>query len=84
VVFEQREHVPSEELMNNPAGNEADRSIVDELLAEYLQRIDNGEEVDRDEFLRQHAEHANSLRELLDAGDVVDGTTLLKRVAEYG
>ena len=43
---------------------------IDSLLMEYMQRIDRGEHVDREEFLKQYPEHADELRELIKALDL--------------
>jgi HEAT repeat protein/tRNA A-37 threonylcarbamoyl transferase component Bud32 len=44
----------------------------DEILAEYLIRIDRGEEVDREEFIRQHPEVGEELRAYFADADAVD------------
>jgi serine/threonine protein kinase/Leucine-rich repeat (LRR) protein len=40
---------------------------VDAALRDYLERIDRGEPVDREDFLQRHAEIADALRSLIDA-----------------
>ncbi|MBT4865890.1 MAG: protein kinase [Planctomycetaceae bacterium] len=47
-------------------------SIIDSLLMDYMQRIDRGEEVDREEFFQRHPEHADELRGVLEGGDVIE------------
>jgi WD40 repeat protein/serine/threonine protein kinase len=37
-------------------------SPIDNVLADYLQRVDEGEPVDREQFLKQHPEFADELR----------------------
>lgn len=49
--------------------------IIDVLLAEYLQRVDSDQPVDREEFLRQHPEHADELRELIEADEALSRAT---------
>lgn len=46
-------------------------SQLDELLADYLRRIDSGD-FDRQAFLAEHPELAADLAELIDAADLVD------------
>ena len=45
---------------------------LDQILAEYIRRIDTGECVDRDDFLTAHPELADELVELLDMADKVE------------
>ncbi|HEV3303732.1 MAG TPA: serine/threonine-protein kinase [Planctomycetaceae bacterium] len=40
---------------------------VDAALREYLEQLDRGEPVDREDFLQRHAEIAGALRSLIDA-----------------
>jgi eukaryotic-like serine/threonine-protein kinase len=46
-------------------------SQVDRLFAEYLGSIDRSEKVDCAEFLRQHTEYAEELRELIEADQII-------------
>jgi hypothetical protein len=45
---------------------------VDEVLAEYFRRVDSGEAVDREEFLRSHPEAAGALRSYFDGAEMVE------------
>jgi hypothetical protein len=44
---------------------------LDEIFALYLSACDTGELTSRDDFLKQHPEHADQLRELMDAADLI-------------
>ncbi|MCC9654764.1 serine/threonine-protein kinase [Rhodopirellula halodulae] len=44
---------------------------LDEIFALYLSACDTGEITSREDFLRQHPEHADQLRELMDAADLI-------------
>ncbi|MEO9591192.1 serine/threonine-protein kinase, partial [Rhodopirellula bahusiensis] len=44
---------------------------LDEIFALYLSACDTGELTSRDDFLNQHPEHADQLRELMDAADLI-------------
>lgn len=46
-------------------------AALDELLAEYLRRLDSGS-FDRESFLAEHPDLASDLAELIDAADLVD------------
>lgn len=48
--------------------------LVDEALADYTLRIDRGEPIDREEFLRQHAGIAHELRAYFATSDEVRRT----------
>src|SRR5262245_20386124 len=43
----------------------------DEVLAEYMERVDRGEDVNRDYFLAMHAELAQELHSYFEANDEV-------------
>jgi TRAP transporter TAXI family solute receptor len=45
---------------------------LDALLAAFLSKLDSGESIDREAFLRQSPEYAPQLRELLDAADLIE------------
>ena len=47
-------------------------SELDRILLEYFRRIDAGEEIDKDEFLAQHPEHAEELADFLSAEQQLD------------
>ena len=65
--------------MNHDNSPEPDRSrFVDELLAEYHRRVDAGEAVDREQFLRIHPDSAEALRSYFE------GTDLVERLASPG
>src|ERR1017187_2937842 len=53
---------------------------LESVLADYLVRIDRGEAVDHDAWLRDHADLADDLRSYLDAAHDVD--TLARRAFE--
>ena len=42
------------------------------MLAEYLRRIDAGEDVDREQFIAAHAEVADALRDYFETADDVE------------
>jgi hypothetical protein len=44
---------------------------LDEVLAEYLQRLDRGEAIDREQFLAAHPTLAAGLRAFFEASDRV-------------
>ena len=59
--------------MDHDSSPEPDRSpSVDELLAEYHRRVDAGEAVDREQFLRRHPESADALRSYFEGTDLVE------------
>jgi hypothetical protein len=45
---------------------------LNEVLAEYMQRIDRGEVVDRETLLAQHPDLARELREYFDDTDRIE------------
>ena len=47
-------------------------AAADEVLAEYLQRVDNGEAVDREAFVADHPEVADALKSYFAGADEVD------------
>jgi WD40 repeat protein/tRNA A-37 threonylcarbamoyl transferase component Bud32 len=49
-----------------------DEHRIDQLLAEYLQREDAGEAMDRDMFLRRHPDAAKQLAEVLTMGQLIE------------
>ncbi|MBI5758715.1 MAG: SUMF1/EgtB/PvdO family nonheme iron enzyme, partial [Planctomycetales bacterium] len=55
---------------NSPKPNRS--PSVDELLAEYHRRVDAGEAVDREQFLRRHPEAADELRSYFEGTDLVE------------
>jgi hypothetical protein len=56
--------------MDEPrSSDEAQQQAADELLAEYLRRVEGGEKVDRDEFLRLHPDSAEFLRAYFEGAD---------------
>lgn len=58
---------------------------VDQALLAFLRRHDQGEQVDRESFLREHPELAQQLRSLLDAADWIEqmaGPTLADSLDE--
>ena len=64
--------------MSNPghhAGKADDRlndDRLNEVLAEYLQRVDAGEQIDRAQFIGEHAEMADALRSYFETTDEVE------------
>src|SRR5262245_54528925 len=50
----------------------ARRGLPDEVLAEYMQRLDRGEAVDRQQFLARHPELAEELRSYFAGSDEVE------------
>ncbi|EKJ99024.1 serine/threonine protein kinase [Rhodopirellula baltica SH28] len=50
---------------------ESNEDDLDEIFALYLSACDTGELTSRDDFLNQHPEHADQLRELMDAADLI-------------
>src|SRR5262245_42198970 len=56
------------------------RGLPDEVLAEYMQRLDHGETVDREQFLARHSEWAEELRSYFAGCDEVE--RLGRRAAE--
>lgn len=44
----------------------------DEILLDFLRRHDSGQPMDREEFLREHPEHSERLRKLLEASDWIE------------
>ena len=55
-----------------PESNEI-QSQVDLLFADYLDNLDQGSDFDRERFLQSHPEHANDLRELIEANEIFVG-----------
>ena len=49
----------------------AAESELDLAVADYLERLDRGEVVDRDEFTAQHPQIARQLREFFAASEIV-------------
>ena len=47
------------------------RSLLEEVLAEYMQLLDRGEAVDREQFLARHPEWAEELRSYFADSDEV-------------
>lgn len=50
-------------------------SPLDEILRQYMVRIDRGEQVDRDEFIAQHPEVSEELREYFADADALEKMT---------
>src|SRR5260370_29457739 len=48
------------------------RSLPEEALEEYMQRLDRGEAVDREQFLARHPECAEELRSYFAGSDEVE------------
>jgi WD40 repeat protein len=48
------------------------RSLLEEVLGEYMQRLDRGEAVDREQFLARHPEWAEELRSYFAGSDEVE------------
>jgi tRNA A-37 threonylcarbamoyl transferase component Bud32 len=46
---------------------------LEEVLADYMHRLDRGEAVDREQLLASHPEFAEELRSYFDAADEIDG-----------
>jgi 2-oxo-4-hydroxy-4-carboxy--5-ureidoimidazoline (OHCU) decarboxylase len=60
--------------MNPPEPPEHDhegQQRLEEVLAAYMQRIDRGEQVDREAFVAEHPELADELRAYFAAADQV-------------
>jgi WD40 repeat protein/tRNA A-37 threonylcarbamoyl transferase component Bud32 len=64
---------PDEERAMNPSSGEdsARQRLLEEVLAEHLQRLDRGEAVDREHLLARHPELAEELRSYFAASDEV-------------
>ena len=59
--------------MGRPQEDDASRPArLDEVLAEYMQRVDAGEAVDREELLREHPGLVEELRAYFEAADRVE------------
>src|SRR5262245_35034150 len=59
--------------MNKPGHSQTTReSAFDVALAEYLRRVDAGENVDRAAFVAAHPEVANELREYFSTAEVLE------------
>lgn len=54
-----------------PTDPEAVSEPVNGVLAEYMRRIDGGERIDRERFLREHPEAADQLREYFENLDAL-------------
>ena len=55
--------------MNDPgAGDRSRQADVNAVLAEYMQRVDRGEDVDREQFVAQQPDLSTELRQLLRCG----------------
>lgn len=61
--------------MKNSRNPNQPHPIIDELLAEYLIRVDRGEQVDIEVFVAQHPEHADELREIIEADEALNRAT---------
>ncbi len=60
--------------MTDPTqSSEPGEEHLNELIAEYLRRVDGGEELDPDEFIAPHPEAAESFRQYLEDAAFVDG-----------
>jgi eukaryotic-like serine/threonine-protein kinase len=55
-----------------PPNSASRRSLPEEVLAEYMQRLDRGEVVDREQFLARHSEWAEELRSYFAGSDEVE------------
>ena len=55
-----------------PPNSASRRSLPEDVLAEYMQRLDRGEAVDREEFLARHSEWAEELRSYFAGSDEVE------------
>lgn len=69
---------PASKPPSSPLEAEAREAAADAALAEYLERTERGEAVDREVFLAEHAEVADELRRFFDAD--LDFSTLLDSV----
>ena len=49
-----------------------DPPSIDQVLADYLRRLDAGDILEREAFLKQHPELAEDLAELLETADLID------------
>src|SRR5262245_36533189 len=47
-------------------------SLLEEVLGEYMQRLDRGEAVDREQFLARHPEWAEELRSYFEGSDELE------------
>src|SRR5262249_62436515 len=47
-------------------------SLLEEVLGEYMQRLDRGEAVDREQFLARHPEWAEELRAYFEGSDELE------------
>ena len=54
------------------ADDGSQQSRLEQVLADYMQRVDSGEPVNREELLRQHPDLADELREYFEAADQVE------------
>ena len=69
--------------MNDQSGHaEPKNRQIEAALGEYLERVDRGELVDREEFLARHALIAGQLRSFIAADDEVRKLAGSERVAE--
>ena len=60
--------------MTNPTqSNQPREDRLNALIAEYLRRVDRGEDVDPDEFIAPHPELAESFAQYLQDAAFVDG-----------
>ena len=55
-----------------PPDSASGRSLPAEVLEEYMQRLDRGEAVDREQFLARHSEWAEELRSYFASSDEVE------------
>jgi len=53
--------------MSDPSAAESKDPRIESALREYLDRVDRGEAIDREEFISRHAEIANDLRSFIAA-----------------
>jgi WD40 repeat protein/tRNA A-37 threonylcarbamoyl transferase component Bud32 len=57
---------------DSPNHNDESKSQFDQVLAEYLRRIDAGEDIGHEQFIAEHPDVADSLREYFETADQLD------------
>src|SRR5262245_48318799 len=60
---------------NTSSGGSARQRLLEDVLGEYMQRLDRGESVDREQFLAQHPGLAEELLSYFAGVDEVDHLT---------
>ena len=68
---------------NDSPNGTAEEASIDDILADYMDRVDDGEQIDHEEFIAAHPEAADQLRAYFDdaaavgamIGDAPEGET---------